>query len=235
MDPGTLYLIPTPLGDGPVEAVMPANLNAVVSSLRYFVVEDLRTARRFIKKLDRDFDIDGSEFFQLNEHSKPEDTAGMLQPLLAGHDMGLMSEAGTPCVADPGAAIVTLAHEHNIKVVPLSGPSSITLALMASGFNGQNFIFHGYLPVDRRAREQSLRKLEQDAFLLDQTQIFIETPYRNMQMFESLITTLKPGTRLCIAANLTTDAEYIRSLSISKWKNQKPAIHKQPAVFLVYR
>lgn len=235
MKKGILYLIPTPLGDGPIEAIMPAGMAKRLMNIHHFVVEDLRTARRFLKKTDRSIDIDSLHFYELNEHSNEEEVGTFLAPLLKGYDMGLMSEAGTPCVADPGASLVALAHENSIRVVPLSGPSSITLALMASGFNGQQFSFHGYLPVDRKARQQALRKLEQDARHTNQTQIFIETPYRNMQMLESIIETLGPATKLCIAASLTTDDEFIRTLTIAAWKKQLPDIHKKPAVFLVYR
>lgn len=232
---GNLVLIPTLLGDSSIDAVMPANLRNMIKGIRHFIVEDLRTARRFLKKVDRDIDIDSLVFFELNKHTPEADIRHMIQPMLGGHHTGLMSEAGTPCVADPGSLIVSLAHDSDIKVVPLSGPSSITLALMASGFNGQNFVFHGYLPVDSKKRQSALKSIEQDAYRLDQTQIFIETPYRNMQMLESILKTCLPETRLCIAANLTTSQEMIRTLPVSRWKKEPPAIHKQPAVFLIYK
>jgi 16S rRNA (cytidine1402-2'-O)-methyltransferase len=146
-----------------------------------------------------------------------------------------MSEAGTPCVADPGSQLVSMAHEKDIRLIPLTGPSSIILALMASGFNGQNFVFHGYLPVERRSRTAAIRQLENAAYRNDQTQIFIETPYRNMKMFDAIIESCSPETRLCIAANLTTDEEMIRTRQISEWKKKPPAIQKQPAVFLIYK
>ena len=235
MEHGRLILIPTLLGDSSVEDVLPANLRNVIKGIRHYIVEDLRTARRFLKKVDHNIDIDSLIFFELNKHIPEEDIPRMIEPLLKGHHTGLMSEAGTPCVADPGAMIVSLAHEKNIRVVPLSGPSSITLALMGSGFNGQNFVFHGYLPIESKQRQSVLKKIEQDAHRLDQTQIFIETPYRNMQMFESILKTCLPETRLCIAANLTTAEEMIRTLPVSRWKKEPPAIHKQPAVFLIYK
>ena len=169
MKKGILYLIPTPLGEGPIGASMPAGLAGTIRDIRHFVVEDLRTARRFLKKVDKDTDIDSLRFYELNEHSRDEDIGSLVKPLLAGQAMGLMSEAGTPCVADPGASLVRLAHSNGIRVLPLIGPSSITLALMASGFNGQNFVFHGYLPVDRKARQQALKKLEQEAYQYNQT------------------------------------------------------------------
>ncbi|MCK4569934.1 MAG: SAM-dependent methyltransferase [Bacteroidales bacterium] len=235
MKKGDLYLIPTLLGDSPVGDVMPGNIKDTIGKIKHFVVEDLRTARRFLKKIDKSADIDALRFYLLNEHTKAEEVSTLLKPLLEGADLGLMSEAGTPCIADPGASLVSLAHENNIRIIPLTGPSSITLALMASGFNGQNFAFHGYLPVDNRSRATAIRKLEQDAYRKDQTQVFIETPYRNMKMFESIIETCNPQTRLCIAARLTTTGEMIKTLPVAKWKKNPPAIHKQPAVFLIYK
>jgi 16S rRNA (cytidine1402-2'-O)-methyltransferase len=235
MKKGNLYLIPTLLGDGAYDDVLPANLRQIIVKITYFVVEDLRTARRFLKKADSSIDINKLSFELLNEHSSPEDIPSFLNPLLEGNDLGIMSEAGTPCVADPGSELVSLAHSHSIRVIPVSGPSSITLALMASGFNGQNFTFHGYLPVEKRERNAALRRIEQDAFRKSQTQIFIETPYRNMKMFESILESCNAGTRLCIAANLTTNDEMIKTLSVAEWKKQTPAIHKQPAVFLIYK
>jgi 16S rRNA (cytidine1402-2'-O)-methyltransferase len=235
MEHGRLYLIPALLGDSPLEAVMPPKLSNIVSNLRHFVVEDLRSARRFLKKISPDIDIDALHFSLLNEHTRTGDLPPLMDPLLKGHDLGLMSEAGIPCVADPGSQLVAMAHGQNIKVIPLSGPSSIILALMASGFNGQHFVFHGYLPADNKGRSVSLRRIEQDAFRNEQTQIFIETPYRNMKLFESIMKYCSPETRLCIAANLTTPLEMVRSLSIEQWKKEPPDIHKQPAVFLIYK
>lgn len=235
MEQGRLILIPTLLGDSPVDEVMPANLGTVIGKISHFVVEDLRTARRFLKKVDREIDIDSLHFYTLNEHSHQEELPELLQPLLDGHDLGLMSEAGTPCVADPGSTLVSLAHQNNIRVIPLSGPSSITLALMASGFNGQNFAFHGYLPIDRKACTTAIKNLEKDAFRNNQTQIFIEAPYRNMKVFDNIIESCHPETRLCIAANLTTSEEMISTRAVAQWKKNPPAIHKQPAVFLIYK
>ncbi len=235
MKKGHLYLIPTLLGDSSPGDVLPSNMKALLSGITHFVVEDLRTARRFLKKVDKNINIDDLSFYELNEHSNIEELPELIKPLLSGEDTGLMSEAGTPCVADPGALLVSLAHEHGIRVIPLSGPSSIFMALMASGFNGQNFVFHGYLPVEKHKKTNAIRKLEQDAYRNDQTQIFIETPYRNLQLFESLISTCNPDTRLCIAAMLTTRGEMIRTLRITDWKKNPPDIHKQPAVFLIYK
>ncbi len=235
MEHGSLFLIPTLLGESRVTDVLPANLKDIITKIDHFVVEDLRTARRFLKKVDNTIDIDSLSFHLLNEHTEPEDIPQMINALLEGDDMGLLSEAGTPCVADPGSSLVALAHENNVRVIPVSGPSSIILALMASGFNGQNFVFHGYLPVDSKSRLAAIRKLEQDAYRNDQSQIFIETPYRNMKLFDSIIETCHPDTRLCIAANLTTAEEKIQSQGMEKWKKNPPAIHKQPAVFLIYK
>ena len=232
---GDLYLIPTLLGDSPVESVLPVNIKDVLGGIKHFVVEDLRAARRFLKKVDRDIDIDSLDFQVLNEHTAQEEIPSMLEPALNGQSIGIMSEAGTPCVADPGSLLVAIAHEKNIRVVPISGPSSIYLALMASGFNGQNFAFHGYLPVNPGQRNAALKKLEQDAYRKDQTQIFMETPYRNMKLFEGILAICSPETRLCIAANLTTRDEMIRTQSVASWKKNPPAIHKQPAVLLLYK
>jgi 16S rRNA (cytidine1402-2'-O)-methyltransferase len=235
MKNGTLYLIPTLLGDSDPAMVMPAKLGSIITSIKHFVVEDLRTARRFLKKVDRSIDIDTLSFSVLNEHSNAQDIPDLIKPSLRGHDMGIMSEAGTPCVADPGAALVSIAHEKGIKVIPLSGPSSIIMALMASGFNGQNFAFHGYIPIEDRDRNHSIKQMETAAFRHDQTQIFIETPYRNMKLFEAIVSVCMSSTRLCIAANLTTTAEMISTKTINGWKKNPPAINKQPAVFLLYK
>ena len=232
---GSIYLIPTLLGDSDVDQVLPANLSNILAGIRHYVVEDLRTARRFLRKIDSDFDIDSLEFSFLNEHTSREEIPDLLQPARSGHNMGLMSEAGMPCMADPGAELVSMAHEQNIRVIPLSGPSSITLALIASGFNGQNFAFHGYLPIENRERISAIKKLEQDVYRHNQTQIFMETPYRNMKLFETIIKTCSDDTRLCIAANLTGEKEIVRTLTISQWKKNPLAIHKQPAVFLIYK
>ncbi len=232
---GRLFLIPSLLGDGPVEDVLPPALGKQLTGILHYVVEDLRTARRFLKKVDSTINIDALSFGLLNEHTREEDIPALFTPLLEGHDMGLISEAGTPCIADPGAALVAMAHANDVRVIPLTGPSSIILALMASGFNGQNFVFHGYLPVEQKSRMAAIKILEQEAYRRDQTQVFIETPYRNMKLLESILNTCLPETRLCIAANLTTDMEMIRTMTVAVWKKKPPAIHKQPAVFLLYK
>jgi 16S rRNA (cytidine1402-2'-O)-methyltransferase len=231
---GALFLIPSDLGEtAPAGGLASQNME-ITSRLRYFIVEDLRTARRFLKKHLPGTVIDELSFGILNEHTPESDWLPLLQPLEAGTDGGLISEAGMPCLADPGSGLVSLAHERGIQVRPLPGPSSIFLALAASGLNGQQFAFSGYLPVDKHQRAGRIRELEAAAVQKGITQIFIETPYRNLQMFEALCATLHPGTRLCIAANLTLPGEWVASRTIAAWKKAKvPDINKKPAVFLI--
>jgi len=233
---GTLYLLPSTLGEtSPINVIPEYNLR-IAEKLNHFIVEDLRTARRFLKKILPAINIDSLSFHILNEHTRPEEVASMLAPLLEGHDMGILSEAGLPCVADPGALLVSQAHENGVKVVPLTGPSSVFLALMASGFNGQNFAFHGYLPIDKKDRIAKIKDLEKDVYQHDQTQIFIETPYRNQQMMEALVETCHSQTRICLAVNLTMPDEMILTRTVEQWKQMKwPEIQKKPAVFLLYR
>jgi 16S rRNA (cytidine1402-2'-O)-methyltransferase len=233
---GTLYLIPSTLGDSAPSSVLPQNIPETVEKLRYFIVEDNRTARRFLKKILPFINIDDLTFQVLNEHTSHAEIPALLTPLLEGQDVGLLSEAGLPCVADPGSALVGYAHENGIKVVPLSGPSSIFLALMASGFNGQNFVFHGYLPVDKRERVQKIKEIETAAYQKDQTQIFIETPYRNNQMLEALLQACKPETKICIAFDLTLQGEKIIQTTAKRLNmSNRPDLNKKPAVFLLYR
>jgi len=216
--------------------VLPAGTLAVLRRLDHFIVEELRTARRFLLKAGIPASrLVGITFHIYNEHSLGNAVHECLLPALNGHDTGLLSEAGAPCVADPGAEIVRRAHETGIRVNPLTGPSSLLLALMASGFNGQRFAFHGYLPANRALRDMKIREVERLAHDRDQTQIFIETPYRNMQLFESLVKTCRPGTRLCIASSLTTGDEWIAVHTIEKWRKLSPDIHKKPAIFLLYQ
>ncbi|MDR0667321.1 MAG: SAM-dependent methyltransferase [Prevotellaceae bacterium] len=234
MPPGKLYLIPTPIGDNPLEEVVPQGTLAVVRRLRFFVVEELRTARRCLSRAGIETPIDALTFFELNEHTAPEQVPRFLQPLLDGHDMGLLSEAGAPAVADPGAALVQIAHEHHIDVIPLVGPSSLLLALMASGLNGQSFAFAGYLPVQARPRQQRIKQLEQAAIRNGQTQLFIETPYRNIALLSDVLKTAAPATRLCIAVCLTQPQQFIRTAPIAWWRTQPlPDIHKKPCLFLL--
>jgi 16S rRNA (cytidine1402-2'-O)-methyltransferase len=234
MDKGTLYLIPSPLADNPTLSVLPEDTLRTIKSLRYFIVEELRTARRFLIKASVETPIDEITFFVFNEHTQGLDFEGYFKLLEDGISVGLLSEAGLPCIADPGSRIVEAAHEAGIRVVPLTGPSSIFLALMASGFNGQNFVFHGYLPVDKEARKRKLREIDLVAKRDHQTQIFIETPYRNVQMFEAIVSVCHPQAMLCIAVDLTASTERIMVKAVSAWKHFKPDIHKKNAVFLLY-
>jgi 16S rRNA (cytidine1402-2'-O)-methyltransferase len=235
MNKGTLYLLPSLLGETKPETVIPVQNLDIIRSTKYYIVEEIRTARRFLKKACPEINIDGLTFLVNNEHSSSIDLDMCIEPLLKGLDTGLLSEAGTPCVADPGAAIVRLAHHHQIRVVPLTGPSSLLLALMASGFNGQNFVFHGYLPIDKNQRQKKLKEIERSIYTFDQTQIFIETPYRNIQMFETILGVCSGSTLLCLAADLTTNIEKIVVLPVKDWKGKKPDIHKKPVVFLLYK
>mgnify|MGYP001120734621 CR=1 FL=1 len=230
-----LYLLPVTLGDTPVENVLPSYNRLVISQIKFFIVEDVRSARRFLKKVDNNIDIDSLVFYPLNKHTSPEDISGYLDPLLAGNSMGVISEAGCPAVADPGADVVAIAQRRNLKVVPLVGPSSIILSVMASGFNGQSFAFHGYLPIEPGERVKFLKELEQRVYAENQTQLFIETPYRNNKMLEDILKTCRPQTRLCIAANITCEGEYIRTRTIKEWKGKLPDLAKIPCIFLIYK
>ena len=232
----TLYLIPSPLGDAPLSRMMPPYNSDIIRSLRHFIVENVRTARRFLKQVDNGIDIDSLTFYELNRHTDRQMIASYLTPMGEGCDIGIISEAGCPAVADPGADVVAIAQEKGYKVVPLVGPSSILMSLMASGFNGQSFAFVGYLPIDRNERAQRLKALERRAYSEDQTQIFIETPYRNVQLFGEMLRTLQPQTRLCIALSITTEGESIRTMTVSQWKKAAvPDMHKQPCIFLIYK
>jgi len=230
-----LYLIPVTLGDTAIETVLPPYNREIIVNIRHFIVEDIRSARRFLKKVDRDIDIDTLTFYELNKHTSPDDISGYLKPLLAGNSMGVISEAGCPAVADPGADVVAIAQRKNLKVVPLVGPSSILLAVMGSGFNGQSFAFHGYLPIESGERAKKLKMLEQRAYTENQTQLFIETPYRNNKMLDDILQNCRPQTLLCIAADLTCEGEYIKTKSISDWKRKKPDLSKIPCIFLLFR
>lgn len=230
-----LYLIPTTLGDNKIESVIPGDICFVVKKIRYFIVENIRTARRYLKKIDSQIDIDALTFFELNEHTDKKVLYEFLEPLYNGFDIGIISEAGCPGIADPGADVVRLAHEKNIRVIPLVGPSSILLSLMASGMNGQNFAFIGYIPVKQAERINAIREIERRSALEKQTQIFIEAPYRNTKLLNDLIHNLNDTTRLCVAVDLTLETEYIRTQSIASWKKGVPDINKRPAIFLVLK
>ena len=230
-----LYLLPVTLGDTPVSKVLPQYNTEIILGIRHFIVEDIRSARRFLRSVCSDFDIDGSQFFELNKHTSPAEISGFLKPLIDGKPMGVISEAGCPAVADPGADVVAIAQRKGLRVVPLVGPSSIILSVMASGFNGQSFAFHGYLPIKPDERAKELRRLEQRVYSENQTQLFIETPYRNNKMVDDILKNCRPQTKLCIAANITCEGEYVRTRSVKEWKNNVPDLSKIPCIFLIYK
>lgn len=203
--------------------------------MRHFIVEDVRSARRFLKKVDKGIDIDTLTFYELNKHTSPEAISGYLKPLEAGESMGVISEAGCPAVADPGADVVAIAQRKNLQVVPLVGPSSIILSVMGSGFNGQSFAFNGYLPIEPSERAKKLKALEQRIYNEHQTQLFIETPYRNNKMIEDILNNCRPQTKLCIAANITCSDEYIKTKTVKEWRGHTPDLTKIPCIFLLYR
>ncbi len=231
----SLYLIPTSLGETSFDRILPTYNIEVVSALKHFVVEDVRTARRFLKKANPTIDIDTLTFFILNQHTSPEEISSFLRPMFNGNDLGVLSEAGCPAIADPGADVVAIAQKNNFKVIPLVGPSSILLALMASGFNGQSFAFNGYLPIQPAEKGKALRKLESKAIADNQSQIFIETPYRNMKMLEEILHSCQNSTLLCIAADITLETELIRTKSIQEWKKNLPELNKRPCIFILYK
>jgi len=213
-----LYLLPVTLGETPVENVLPVYNKEVILGIKHFIVEDVRSARRFLKKVDRGIDIDALTFYPLNKHTSPEDISGYLKPLLAGQSMGVISEAGCPAVADPGADVV-----------------AIIMSVMGSGFNGQSFAFHGYLPIEPGERAKRIKVLEQRVYAEDQTQLFIETPYRNNKMAEDILKNCRPQTKLCIAANITCEGEYIKTKTIKEWQGKLPDLSKIPCIFLIYK
>jgi 16S rRNA (cytidine1402-2'-O)-methyltransferase len=229
---GRIYLIPVMLGGEDYLKVIPEKVINLTKQLRYFIVEDIRSARRYLRLIDKQFPIDDSIFFELNEHTGNKDISHYLEPVLKGIDIGLMSEAGLPGIADPGAIIVSLAHKKGIKVTPLSGPSSIILALISSGLNGQNFTFNGYLPVKPAERSARLKELEKKA-ADGCAQIFMETPYRNQKLLETIITVCHENTRLCIASDITMDSESIRTLTITEWKRNLPSLNDKLVVFVM--
>lgn len=231
----TLYLIPVTLGETGHDRVLPAYNREVILSLKHFIVENIRTARRFLKKTEPSIVIDELIFTELNEHTSPEDVSGMLAPMAAGESVGVMSEAGCPAVADPGADVVAIAQRKGYRVVPLVGPSSILMALMASGFNGQSFAFHGYLPVEASKRTDRIKALEARIYTENTTQIFIETPYRNDKLLEDIVRICKPSTRLCVACDITCDDEYIKTRPVKEWTKDPPDLKKKPAIFLIYK
>lgn len=230
---GNLYLIPTTLGEQAPADVIPAKVLGIASQLRHFIVENTRTARRFLRAVDSAFPIDDCDFSELNEHTDLTTIGQYLDACEKGEHIGLMSEAGAPAVADPGNAVVAMAHTKGIKVVPLSGPSSIILAMMASGLNGQNFAFNGYLPVKPAERSKAIRNYERRSQTEHQTQLFIEAPYRNMALFDDFLKMLSPETRLCIAVDITLETESVLTLKVKDWPKHKPELHKRPAIFAI--
>ena len=232
-DKGKLYLVPSPLGDNAPEEVIPGPVLEILGHIGTFVVEEARTARRYLSKAGLKGHIDGLEFHELNEHTSREEIEGYLSLFDGGNDVALISEAGLPAVADPGAQLVALAHRHGISVIPLVGPSSLMLALMSSGLNGQSFAFCGYLPAKRDERRSKLKSIEKISAASGQTQIFIETPYRNDSMMEDILSVCRPETRLCIAADITLPDAFIRTASVGEWKKSGVTIGKRPCVFII--
>ncbi len=229
---GRIYLIPVTLGGDDYLSVIPEKVISITRGLRYFIVEDIRSARRYLRLIDKKFPIDDSTFFELNEHTGDKDIGPYLEPVLQGHNIGVMSEAGLPCIADPGSRIIALAHKKKIEITPLSGPSSIIMALISSGLNGQNFSFNGYLPVKPHERAARLRELEKKAGE-GYSQIFMETPYRSQKLLEAIISVCQRDTLLCIATDITMRSESIRTKSLSEWKIDLPLLKNRLVVFVM--
>lgn len=231
--PGTLYLVPSPLGEGELDRVIPSKVAELLCSLQLFFAEELRTVRRYLSKAGLKGKLDSVQMFELNEHTGLQKIEGYLNMLLEGRDAALVSEAGLPAVADPGAQLVALAHKYDVRVVPLSGPSSLMMALMSSGLNGQCFAFTGYLPVKSAERRDKIKTIERISLQLNQSQIIIETPYRNQSLFEELLALCNPRTRLCVAANITMEDEFIKTKTVAQWRNSHMVIGKRPCVFVL--
>ena len=232
-EPGKLYMIPTTLGDTEPLEVLPISVKQAIERINHFIVEHEKTARRFIKKVQPRKSQEMLQIMTLNKFTDPMEIPKFLEPCERGLDVGILSEAGSPAIADPGAEVVQLAHQKGIRVVPLVGPSSLVLGLMASGLNGQRFAFHGYLPIEHSERRKAIKVLERTSRELNQTQLFIETPYRNNKLMEDLVRTLSGQTQLCIAADLTLPSESIRTQSVAAWKGALPDLHKRPTLFLL--
>ncbi len=232
---GKLYLIPTTLGDTEPLEVMPLSVKKVIEQIDHYIVENEKSARRFIKKISPKKPQSSLQLMLLDKYAKELETGRYLDVCKQGVNVGLLSEAGVPAVADPGASIVKLAHENQVQVVPLVGPSSILMAMMASGMNGQNFAFNGYLPIDKSDRKKIIKDLERLSKDKNQSQIFIETPYRNEKMLADLKAALHSGTSLCIACDITLPTEYIKTLSVKDWQHQKPDLHKRPTIFIIQK
>ncbi|MCG1037164.1 SAM-dependent methyltransferase [Polaribacter sargassicola] len=232
---GKLYLIPTTLGDTEPLEVMPLSVKKVIEEIDYYIVENEKSARKFIKKIAPKKPQPSLQLMLLDKYAEEIETTKYLDVCKEGINVGLLSEAGVPAIADPGASIAKLAHEKNIRVVPLVGPSSILMAMMSSGMNGQNFAFNGYLPIDKSERKKTIKELEKISKDKNQSQIFIETPYRNEKMLADLKATLSPTTNLCIAADITLPSEYIKTFMVKDWKHQQPDLHKKPAIFIIHK
>lgn len=240
-----IYLIPVTLGDTSIEKVLPSYNHDVILGIKHFIVENIRSARRFLKKVDQSINIDELTFFELNQHTDRNNIERYLDPIKQGFPVGIISEAGCPAIADPGADVVAIAQRKNVKVVPLVGPSSIIMSVMGSGFNGQSFAFHGYLPIDDDKRIARIKQLESRVYSEDQTQLFIETPYRNGKMMLTLLSALRPQTRICLAANITCDDEKIITRTVAEWRKLLPQgasdevlgkhVPRVPAIFLIYK
>jgi 16S rRNA (cytidine1402-2'-O)-methyltransferase len=229
---GKIFLIPVTLGGDDTSLVIPEQVIFLTKSLRCFVVENIRSARRYLRMIDKSFPIDESVFFELNEHTSNSEISSFLDPVIKGHDIGLMSEAGLPGIADPGTNLIEAAHKRNIRIVPLTGPSSIILALISAGMNGQNFTFNGYLPVKPAERDAKLREIEKRSGS-GEAQIFMETPYRSQKLFESILRVCNSGTKLCIASDITLQSEYIKTKVISDWKRDVPQINDRLIIFII--
>jgi 16S rRNA (cytidine1402-2'-O)-methyltransferase len=232
---GKLYLIPTTLGDNEPLEVLPITVKQIIKKTNTFIVENEKTARRFIKRITPEKSQPSLKIFLLNKYTEANELPSFLEPCLHGIDVGLLSEAGCPGIADPGADIVKIAHDKNIKVVPLVGPSSILMALMSSGMNGQSFAFNGYLPIDKGERKNEIKRLERLSFDHNQSQIFIETPYRNNKMIEDLAHVLENNTSICVACDITLDSEFIKTQSANQWKKNKVDLHKRPTIFIIHK
>ena len=235
LNKGILYLIPTTLGDNEPLEVLPMSVKKIVENVNYFIVENEKTARRFIKKITPRKSQSSLKLFVLDKYTSELESKTYLDPCIQEKHVGLLSEAGVPAIADPGANIVLQAHQKNIKVVPLVGPSSITLAMMSSGLNGQNFAFNGYLPIDKMERKKAIKNFEKLSKTNNQSQIFIETPYRNEKLFGDFKKLLTPSTFLCVAADITLSTEYIKTLQTNDWKNENPNLHKRPCIFIIHK
>ncbi len=234
MKKGKLYLIPTVISEGTEEAVITPQVREVISNLDYFLVENVRTARRYISRLNLGLTIEDLRFELLDKKTSEREIRKLLEPIKSGKDVGVMSESGCPGIADPGSVAVKIAHQLGAQVVPLSGPSSIFMALMGSGFNGQSFVFHGYVPIDAKERAQKIKEMERDALKKNQTQIFMDTPYRNQKLFEDLLNNCSGSTQLSVARDITGAQEYIQTLTIVEWKKERPDLHKVPVIFSLF-